>query len=168
VRIVQHPDGRIEIDLGTSAAADLSELPTKVIKAVAPLQYTLALAYPAGSLDKGVARDGFRDFAGAEAVRDAAWDYLEKCRDVGVLHADGTSGAGRVVESFLWPDGAPDWQAGDQLIKSGDWLIGTVWGDRTWAEIEAERLRGVSPQGSARRRRPTAEAKAAAAARSAG
>ena len=36
-------------------------------------QYTLQVAYPADSPDIAKARDGFQDFASAEAVEKAAW-----------------------------------------------------------------------------------------------
>ena len=54
--------------------------------------------------------------------------------DIGTDHADGTTGAGRVVESYIYR--GPDWFIGDAAIKSGDWLLGTVWDETTWAKIK--------------------------------
>ena len=69
----------------------------RVVKADGARRYTLAVAYPANKPDVGVARDGHRDFAGPEAVQDAAWNYLKEHRIVGAWHEDGTQGAGEVV-----------------------------------------------------------------------
>jgi hypothetical protein len=46
----------------------------------------------------------------------------------------------------------------DQIIKAGDWLLGMVLEPDTWALYKSGKIGGVSPQGSAKRRVPTAEA----------
>jgi hypothetical protein len=132
-----------------------------VVKAQDELRYTLTVAYPADKPDASVAADGFRDFASKSAVRDAAWNYLTKSRQVGLRHEDGTEGAGEVVESFLWP--GDDWtvKAADgteHVIKQGDWLVGIVWSPQAWAMVKSGEIGGVSMQGRAVRRTPTAEA----------
>lgn len=125
----------------------------RLLKSEAARQYTLAVAYPANKPDVGIARDGHRDFVGKEALQDAAWNYLKDHRAVGAWHAEGGQGAGTVVESYVWPDGAPDWQpdGSGYVVKAGDWLMGVIWEDDAWAEIEAGRMRGLSPQGTAQR-----------------
>ncbi len=133
----------------------------RVVKASDERRYTLGVAYGANLPDVGVAADGFRDFAGPQAVEDAAWNYLRKGGGVGINHLDGTEGHGTVVESYVyrgpdWPVTAPD--GSTQVIKAGDWLLGVVWDPPTWSAIKAGEINGYSPQGSARRRRPTAEA----------
>lgn len=132
-----------------------------VVKSTDELRYTLTVAYPADKADTAVAADGFRDFASKGAVRDAAWSYLTKSRQVGLGHKDGTDGAGEIVESFLWP--GDDWtvKAADgteHVVKQGDWLIGTVWSPEAWDMIKSGEIGGVSMQGSAARRVPSAEA----------
>lgn len=131
---------------------------SRLIKADEERRYTLAVAYPANKPDVGIARDGFRDFAGPAAVEDAAWNYLRKSPQVGLWHEDGTEGAGDVVESYIyrgpdWPVEAPD--GSEQLIKSGDWLIGIQWGQDTWPLVKEGRIGGVSVQGKATRRKPS-------------
>ena len=132
-----------------------------LIKSEAARQYTLSVAYFADKPDIGKAADGYRDFAPAPVVQEAAWEFM-KTREVGTWHADGTVGRGEVVESFVWPEGAADWQPPGTgvLVKSGDWLLGVVWDDTAWADILAGRITGVSPQGKAARRTPAARAKA--------
>lgn len=140
------------------AAKSHADVQTRILKSADEQRYTLGVAYPANRADLGRAADGFRDFAGPDALRKAAWSYMRKGARIGLHHADGTDGAGTVVESYLWPEGAPDWQVGDYAVKSNDWLIGVVWEPEAWSLIKSGRVRGFSPQGAARRRRPSAEA----------
>lgn len=132
-----------------------------VLKTEDERRYTLTVAYPANKADTAVAADGYRDFAGPQAVEDACWSYTTKSRQVGLWHADGTDGAGDVVESYIYR--GPDWtvQAADgseQVIKAGDWLLGIRWSEQTWPLVKQGLIGGVSMQGSATRRVPSAEA----------
>ena len=132
-----------------------------VVKSQDEQRYTLTVAYPANKPDVAVAQDGFRDFAAPHAVEKAAWNYLRKSPKVGLWHKDGTEGAGTVCESYIYR--GPDWHidAADgskQIIKSGDWLMGIIWDDSTWPLVKEGLIGGVSPQGRARRRIPSADA----------
>jgi Putative phage serine protease XkdF len=145
-------------------AWDGTGIAARMIKSEPERRFTLHVAYPANKPDAGVAADGFRDFAGAQAVEDAAWSYMLKSRSVGLWHQQGTDGSGDVVESYVYR--GPDWQltAADesiQVIKAGDWLLGIQWTPDTWELIKSGRIRGVSMQGTATRRTPTPEALAA-------
>lgn len=128
-----------------------------VVKAEAARRYTLTMGYPADLLDAAVARDGHIDFASPDEVEKAAWGFLASSPEVGLYHADGTEGAGHIVESYIYR--GPDWtvQAADgssQVIKAGDWLIGTVWNDAAWDLIKKGEIGGTSMQGTAARRSP--------------
>jgi hypothetical protein len=132
-----------------------------LVKSEATRRYTLTVAYPADKPDTSVAADGYRDFAGKSAVEDAAWAYLTKSPEVGLWHADGTDGAGQVVESYIYR--GPDWtvkaaDGSEHVVKAGDWLLGIVWSPDAWARVEAGEIGGVSMQGRAARRKPSAEA----------
>lgn len=166
---VEHDGQRIVVEPGGQEWTG-SGVAGRLIKAEWQHGYTLALAYPANRPDIGIARDGHRDFVGPDALREAAWSYLKESPIVGLWHEDGTEGAGEVVESFLWPDGAPDWKVArapdlvsvsksagmpEPVISSGDWLMGIVWNEEARALIASGKVRGLSPQGSARRRVPT-------------
>lgn len=137
-----------------------------LIKSDEELQYTLSVAYFAGQPDVGKAADGYRDFAPAPVVREAAWAFMEKSREVGAWHAEGVVGRGQVKDSFIWPDDWPDFEVPGKgvTLTKGDWLLGVRWDDDAWADIKAGRMTGMSPQGSAARRRPAARAKAGQAA----
>lgn len=129
-----------------------------VVKSVDEQKYTLQVAYPADSPDIGRARDGFQDFATAAEVEKAAWSYMEKARNIGLMHAEGTDGAGSVVESYIYR--GPDWaiaaaNGSEQMVKSGDWLIGIRWGDDAWNMIKSGEIGGVSMQGMVSRRNPS-------------
>lgn len=130
----------------------------KVVKSDSARRYTLTLAYPADKPDVAVALDGHRDFAGKQALENAAWTYLTKSPAVGLWHEDGTEGAGEVVESYIWR--GPDWtvtaaDGSEQVVKSGDWLLGIRWSEQAWPLVRDGQGRGVSMQGKATRRSPS-------------
>jgi hypothetical protein len=136
----------------TKTTWDGSTTSQALLKSVDEKRYTLSVGYPADLADAAVARDGHRDFAKSDEVEKAAWSYLDSAREVGLHHADGTEGHGRVVESYIWP--GDDWRIGDQVVRKGDWLVGIVWDEPTWAEIRNGRINGTSMQGTAKRRIP--------------
>lgn len=155
------PDGavyEVRDDGKTSKTWDGETVKGVVVKSDDERKYTLQVAYPADSPDVAVARDGFQDFASKEAVERAAWSYMEKARNVGLMHAQGTDGAGTVVESYVYR--GPDWHiaaadGSDQVVKSGDWMIGIRWGEDAWNMIKSGEIGGVSMQGGAKRRTPS-------------
>lgn len=138
-----------------------SELAIKTLTSQPERQYTLALAYPANRADRGVAADGFRDFASPAVLEEAAWKFMRKGARVGLLHQKGTEGHADVVESYIYrgPDWIIDTPSREQaMVKSGDWLMGLLWDDFAWKAIKSGKLTGMSPQARVRRRIPSAEA----------
>lgn len=136
------------------------DLGISLIKSQEEQRYTLGVAYAANMPDVGKAADGYRDFAGPEALEKAAWSYMQKGGNVGLHHQSGTDGQGTVVESYIyrgepWVVKAAD--GSDQTIMPGDWLVGVVWSEEAWPLIKAGIVNGFSPQGSARRDVPSAE-----------
>lgn len=132
----------------------------QVLKTSEDRRYTLTVAYPANKPDASVAADGYRDFASELAVEDACWTYTTKSRSVGLWHEDDTAGAGEVVESYIYR--GPDWtvkaaDGSEQVIKAGDWLLGIRWSEQSWPLVKQGLIGGVSMQGSATRRVPSAE-----------
>lgn len=119
-------------------------------------RYVLGIAYQAGPdprIMKGA--DGGRDYFTEAELEKAAWSFLaEGGGQVGLFHADGTTGAARVVESYIWRGG--DWDLGDGVVvRKGDWLVGAILDEPAWQLYKSGRITGWSPQGSARRiRRP--------------
>ena len=118
-------------------------------------RFVLGLAYQAGPDPRiRVGADGTRDYFVPEELEKAAWSFLDEGgSQIGVQHADGTVGAARVAESYIYR--GPDWQVGDTLIKSGDWLIGVILDETSWALAKSGQFTGFSPQGVAKRRHPT-------------
>jgi hypothetical protein len=145
---------------------DGETIAARVLKADDERRYTLNVIYPADKADVAVALDGHRDFASKAVVEDAAWNYMRHFREVGTYHTAVTgqgidAGAAELVESYIYR--GPDWTvkaagAPEMVIKSGDWLGGFIWTPEAWADIKAGRIGGVSVEGSARRRKPSAEA----------
>ncbi|QAY16118.1 capsid maturation protease [Arthrobacter phage Sonali] len=116
-------------------------------------RYVLGIAYPADRVD------GHGEYMTQETVQKAAWGYLQHGQ-IGLHHADGTVGHATVVESYIYR--GPDWKqtaadGSEQIVKSGDWLVGAVFDEPTWALIKSGQFNGWSIQGLASRRPATEE-----------
>ncbi len=163
--------GRVVIDGDEVAKSEPEAEPwdgetvaAQLIKSEDERRFTLCVAYPANRADRAVAADGYRDFASPEALENACWNYMLKSRQVGLWHQEGddTVGAGSVVESYIYR--GPDWHlvaadGSSQVVKAGDWLLGVQWSPEVWTDlIKTGKISGLSMQGNASRRRPTAEA----------
>lgn len=148
------------VDAG-AALKSFDTAAVNVIKTADERRYTLGLGYPAMRADAAKAADGFRDFVSEALLEKTAWEWMRKCRNVGLGHQDGTDYSGEVVESYLYR--GPDWRVAspvdgkEYVIKSGDWLVGTVWSPETWPLIKQRLINGYSPQGGARRAIPSPE-----------
>lgn len=156
IRVAIEPDGEPVIK-AEQETADTDGLAGVVVKSQEEQRYTLTVAYPANKPDVDIAMDGFKDFAGTAAVEKAAWSYLRKSPKIGLWHRDGTDGSGEVCESYIYR--GPDWtvkaaDGSEQIIKSGDWLMGIIWSEESWPLVKQGLIGGVSPQGRAKRRMP--------------
>jgi hypothetical protein len=157
------PDGAVyRSDSGDTSYWDGETVKGVVVKSDDDRRYTLTVAYPAESPDTAVAKDGYQDFASKETVEQAAWTYMRNAisngGEIGAFHEDGTEGAGQLVESYVYR--GPDWaitaaDGSTQVIKSGDWLIGTIWSEPAWDMFKSGEASGVSMQGNASRKQPS-------------
>jgi hypothetical protein len=129
------------------------------VKAVAEKRFVLGLAYQAGR-DPNIKRgaDGRKDYFTADELEKVAWGFLaDGGRQIGVEHADGTVGAARTAESFIWRwDPMPMTAIDGSLVvvKSGDWLLGAICSPLAWDLVKSGHITGWSPQGRAKRRTP--------------
>jgi hypothetical protein len=117
-------------------------------------RFVLGIAYQAGPdprIKKGV--DGGRDFFSKEALELACWSYMRSgCPQINAFHMDGTEDCAEPVESFIWR--WPDWDVGDGVVvKDGDWCLGAILSPRMWGLHKDGKVNGLSPEGTARRRR---------------
>lgn len=120
----------------------------------APQRYLLALAYQAGPDPRIVkGQDGGRDYFTPEELEKAAWTFIPSGAEVGLFHGpDETVGHFQVTESYIYR--GPDWEIEPGLIiKSGDWLIGGICDEVAWDLYQRNMITGMSPQGTATRRR---------------
>lgn len=114
-------------------------------------RYLLSLAYQAGP-DEKIQRgaDGGRDYFTPAELEKAAWSFLPGGAAVGLFHGpDETIGHFTVTESYIYR--GPDWDLGDVVVKSGDWLIGGICDETAWDLYKRGLITGMSPQGTARR-----------------
>jgi site-specific DNA-adenine methylase/SAM-dependent methyltransferase len=116
-----------------------------VVKQEEERRYTLGIAYPAEKVD------AHGDYTTPQELEEAAWTYLKKVQEgrasVGLMHQSGTSGAGTVVESYIYR--GPDWEVNGQVVKAGDWLLGVIWNEKAWELIKKGYITGYSIQGLA-------------------
>jgi hypothetical protein len=130
-------------------------LTTRLLKSSEEQRYVLGVAYQAGpdpKIQRGL--DGGRDFISPAELEKSAWAFMTKSGKVGLHHLDGTDGAATIVESYIWRGN--DWDIGGTIVKAGDWLIGAVLDEHSWNLFKAGRVTGWSPQGKAKRRKPSA------------
>jgi hypothetical protein len=117
-------------------------------------RYVLGLAYAAGPdplIKRGA--DGHRDYFTADELEKAARTFLRKgAMQVGIMHVDGTVGHAEVVESYIWPSEDPFIYKGEIVANKGDWLLGMLLDEQSWALVKSGQLTGFSPQGSGKRR----------------
>lgn len=135
----------------------------RVIKASDERRYTLGVAYPAMKADIGRAADGKRDFVSPEVLEKTAWNWMAKHRDINLFHRsdEAAGGHGTVVESYIYR--GPDWvqdspvDGKPYVVKAGDWCLACVWDEFGWALVKAGLVNGWSPEGTARRSKPSPE-----------
>ena len=142
-------------------AVDTPYAACRVVKAAEDKRFTLGVAYPAMKPDASKAADGFRDFVSPEVLEKTAHEWLHKHRDVNLFHQDSTSGHFTPAESYIWR--APDWEIASPVdgkpyvVKSGDWILGGYWDEYGWELVKAGLVNGWSPEGTARRSKPSPE-----------
>jgi Putative phage serine protease XkdF len=117
-------------------------------------RFVLGIAYQAGPdprIKKGI--DGGRDFFSKSELERACWSYMRSgCPQMNAFHVDGTEDCAEPVESFIWR--WDDWDVGDGVVvKDGDWCLGAILSPRMWSLHKAGKVNGLSPEGTARRRR---------------
>ena len=123
-------------------------------------RFLLTIGYQAGP-DPRIQRgaDGYRDYFTPEELEKAAWSLLRSGAPAcGLYHVDGTEGAAEIVESMIWR--ADPWlikavDGTEVIVKAGDWLAGLLCDQTAWDLYKRGRIGGVSPQGAAKRRRPS-------------
>lgn len=163
--------------IGVAKAADIAPLATPApVRKAEEQRFVLGIAYQAGPdprIAKGV--DGGRDFFTEAELEKACWSFMLSGQQHGLLHLDGTTGAARPVENFIYRNEVPWVVSGDTqvrkaiarlaaevedcagpddlVVRKGDWCLGSILDDSPWQAVKAGKLNTWSPQGIARRRR---------------
>jgi hypothetical protein len=139
--------------LPTYAALDKTSY-VPISKSSDEKRYTLGVVYPASK--KGKPEPDFHgDVMSEDEIEKSAWGFMGKGNDrVGLMHRPGTTGAGRVVESYVYRGPAyklKDATNQEQEISPGDWMLGVVWEPEAWKAIKSGTITGYSLQGAARK-----------------
>lgn len=163
MRVTVDDDGTVTIApaaKGVDESAQASAQGT-MLKADDERKVALYVGYAAMRADTALAKDQHRDFATAQVIEDNAHNWLAKGAKLGLLHQQSTQDF-ETVESGIHR--GPDWvmKAADgtqQVIREGDWLVAVrAKTPQAWSLIKSGALGGVSVQGRAKRRVPSAEA----------
>lgn len=127
------------------------------VKAAPEQRFVLGVAYQPGR-DPRIMRgaDGKRDAFTAEELEKAAWSYMaDGGRQIGIQHLDGTVGAARPVENFIWrwpPMTMTAVDGSEVLVKTGAWLLGALCSPVAWSLVKSGGVNGWSPDGAVKRR----------------
>lgn len=65
---------------------------------------------------------------------------------LGIQHSDWSDDNGEIVESYIAP---VDMEIGTEKVKKGTWLMGVVWSQKNWEQIQRGELTGLSLGGTA-------------------
>jgi hypothetical protein len=125
--------------------------PGTIVKAQAAKRQLLLVAYPAMKADVGRAADGFRDFAGPDAVEKACHEFAKGGYQLGLWHEKGHEDCGTVLENYVFPS-PTSWvvkgPSGDEMeICQGDWLVKVELKPYAWEMYEKGLIGGASPEG---------------------
>jgi hypothetical protein len=147
-----------ELHVEAAPGVPVPEVMRMVAKSAEPQRFVLGIAYQAGPdprIQRGV--DGGRDYFTKAELEKACWSYMRSgAPQMNAFHVDGTEDCAEPVESFIWR--WPDWDTGDGIVvKDGDWCLGAILSPRMWALHKAGKVNGLSPEGTARRRRVAKE-----------
>lgn len=162
VRTDYVPRSTPRLDLSTvaaSAAPVLKAVAGPVVKADSALRYTFAPMYPASPDTPSAADlDAHGDFATAEDLQAAVWDYVRKGdRSIRLQHMGAETKIGEWVEIVSWPFDVevplvlPDGSTVMKSYRAGTVFLGTVWTETGWDLVQKGLLTGYSLGGSAHR-----------------
>lgn len=129
-----------------------------VIKSDEARRYTLMPLYPASPESPSADHlDAHGDFATADDVQTAVWDYVRKGdRTIRDQHRDGTA-IGECVELMCWPHEVTvpmtkaDGTTAEKTFGAGTAFMGVVWSAGAWEDVKKGRKTGLSLGGVATR-----------------
>ncbi len=115
-------------------------------------RYTLGVVYAPDVLDTD------EEFAKAETIEKAAWDFMSDLqKDTGVYvdqdglddgHKQVRKRVGTIVESYVAP---VDMEIDGETVTKGTWLLGVVWNEDMFKLVKSGERTGLSMYGRATR-----------------
>jgi hypothetical protein len=142
------------IEHGAKAVNSEPAVTGQVLKADETNRFVLMVAYSANKMPHRGA-DKFVDVATPHVLEKACWRFMDHGARVGLWHEDGHEDCARVVENSVyrnpkpWVIKCPNGQT--ETIREGDWIVGMILDEPTWAMYKAGLIGGASPQGECRR-----------------
>lgn len=137
---VTPPEADASTELRTEPREESFSLDVALIKAEGEKQIAYGVVYEPDRVDT----DG--DSASAEAIEEAAHQYLADFSDINLMHERPLGNRVKVVESYIAP---VDFNIGDQYIKKGSWIMAVkVDDDDLWKAIKEKKLNAFSIEGT--------------------
>lgn len=99
------------------------------------------------------------DIASPRVLEKACWRFMAKGARTGMWHEDGHADESVCVENYIYRNPQP-WDVhgdGSLLVKDGDWVVGFQVSPAAWELYKSGQIGGVSMQGRAGRKKPSAE-----------
>lgn len=132
------------------ADGELKKLEDAIWERHLPLIKTAEEHYVLGVVLEPETVDSQRDIYSAEEVRRTAHRFMERYRNIGLMHRVNVNDKVTILESYIAPT---DFDLNGQHVKAGTWLLAVRVNDpEMWAAVKSGALTGFSIGGSAVRR----------------
>jgi hypothetical protein len=133
----------------------------EVIKSAGDKQYTFGVMYKATNDRRNPVEDAHREWATADELQGAQWDYVRSGdRSIQLQHGImGFMKIGEWVDIVAWPKEetvtltVPGEAPVETTIPANSVWMGVLWNDDGWKLVQQGKIRGFSMGGMARRRR---------------
>lgn len=160
-KMLREEDGKVE--------AAKSETLTKFLSAERAIRFALAKADDAkakteerfvyGIVLEPETIDAQQDIYSPDEIRNAAHEFMEKFRTIGLMHKGAINDKVKILESFIAP---ADFEVEGAPVKAGTWVMAVkVLDDELWKAVRDGDMTGFSIGGSAIRK-PDSSGEAAA------
>lgn len=140
-------------------AAKSAAVEGTVLKARDEDRFLLMVAYSPNRMPLRGA-DGKTDLASPRVLEKACWHFMAKGAKTGMWHESGHESEAVCVENYVYRNPV-SWAVKngehETVIKEGDWIVGFVLSEPAWEMYKAGEIGGVSMQGAASRKKPSAE-----------
>ncbi|KKN47451.1 hypothetical protein LCGC14_0662910 [marine sediment metagenome] len=136
---------------------DTFELGIKVVQKAADKRYTFGVVYQATNTKDDPELDAHEEFALADDLQEAQWEYVRKGnRNIYLQHGEAANVIGEMVDIVSWPFEVVVKFTGEEeerTIPANSIWMGVVWEEDVWPVVKSGDIGGLSMGGWAKRRK---------------